>query len=37
MPVSQDLLSGSSDVFTLLTEVQALEKLGVTEGTLAGL
>jgi putative protease len=33
----QDLLSGSSDVFTLLTEVQALEKLGVTEGTLAGL
>jgi putative protease len=31
----QDLLSGKSDAFDLLTEVQALEKLGVTEGTLA--
>ena len=31
----QNLLSGKSDVFELLNEVQALEKLGVTEGTLA--
>lgn len=30
----QDLLSGSSDAFGLLDQVQALEKLGVTEGTL---
>jgi putative protease len=33
----QDLLSGKSDAFELLNEVQALEKLGVTEGTLAEL
>lgn len=31
----QDLLSGKSSSFDLLTQVQALEKLGVTEGTLA--
>jgi U32 family peptidase len=31
----QNLLSGKSDAFELLNEVQALEKLGVTEGTLA--
>ncbi len=31
----QDLLSGQSDAFELLDQVQALEKLGVTEGTLA--
>jgi putative protease len=31
----QDLLSGKSDAFELLDRVQALEKLGVTEGTLA--
>ncbi len=31
----QDLLSGKSDAFELLDQVQALEKLGVTEGTLA--
>ena len=31
----QDLLSGRSDAFELLNQVQALEKLGVTEGTLA--
>ena len=31
----QNLLSGKSDAFELLSEVQALEKLGVTEGTLA--
>ncbi len=31
----QDLLSGKSDAFELLEQVQALEKLGVTEGTLA--
>ncbi len=31
----QDLLSGKSDAFELLNQVQALEKLGVTEGTLA--
>jgi len=30
----QDLLSGDSDAFGLLNQVQALEKLGVTEGTL---
>jgi putative protease len=30
----QDLLSGESDAFGLLNRVQALEKLGVTEGTL---
>jgi hypothetical protein len=30
----QDLLAGESDAFDLLNEVQALEKLGVTEGTL---
>jgi putative protease len=30
----QDLLSGKSDAFGLLNRVQALEKLGVTEGTL---
>ncbi len=30
----QDLLSGDSDAFSLLNQVQALEKLGVTEGTL---
>jgi putative protease len=33
----QDLLSGKSDAFELLNQVQALEKLGVTEGTLAEL
>jgi putative protease len=33
----QDLLSGKSDAFKLLNQVQALEKLGVTEGTLAEL
>ncbi|MEX1113843.1 MAG: U32 family peptidase [Akkermansiaceae bacterium] len=33
----QDLLSGKSDAFELLDQVQALEKLGVTEGTLAQL
>ena len=33
----QDLLSGKSDAFELLDQVQALEKLGVTEGTLAEL
>ena len=33
----QDLLSGKSDAFELLEQVQALEKLGVTEGTLAEL
>lgn len=31
----EDLLSGKSDAFELLDQVQALEKLGVTEGTLA--
>ncbi len=31
----QDLLSGNSDAFDLLDQVEALEKLGVTEGTLA--
>jgi putative protease len=31
----QDMISGKSDVFDLLDQVQALEKLGVTEGTLA--
>jgi len=31
----QDLLSGKSDAYELLDQVQALEKLGVTEGTLA--
>ena len=31
----QNLISGQSDAFELLNEVQALEKLGVTEGTLA--
>jgi putative protease len=31
----QDLLSGKSDAFDLIDQVQALEKLGVTEGTLA--
>ena len=31
----QNLISGKSDAFELLNEVQALEKLGVTEGTLA--
>jgi putative protease len=30
----QDLLSGDADAFGLLNRVQALEKLGVTEGTL---
>ncbi len=30
----QDLLSGESDCFDLLDQVHALEKLGVTEGTL---
>jgi putative protease len=30
----QDLLAGRTDSFSLLNEVQALEKLGVTEGTL---
>ena len=33
----QDLLSGKSNAFELLDQVQALEKLGVTEGTLAEL
>jgi putative protease len=33
----QDLLSGKSDAVELLNQVQALEKLGVTEGTLAEL
>ena len=33
----QDLLSGQADAFELLENVQALEKLGVTEGTLAEL
>jgi U32 family peptidase len=33
----QDLLSGQSDAFDLIDQVQALEKLGVTEGTLAEL
>jgi hypothetical protein len=33
----QDLLSGKSDAFELLNQVQALEKPGVTEGTLAEL
>jgi putative protease len=33
----QDLLSGDADPFDLLDRVQALEKLGVTEGTLAEL
>ena len=33
----QDLLSGKADAFELLDRVQALEKLGVTEGTLAEL
>jgi putative protease len=33
----QDLISGRSDFFELLDQVQALEKLGVTEGTLAKL
>jgi U32 family peptidase len=33
----QDLLSGKLDAFELLDQVQALEKLGVTEGTLAEL
>ncbi len=33
----QDLLSGKSDPFELIDQVQALEKLGVTEGTLAEL
>jgi putative protease len=31
----QDLLSGKCDAFDLIDQVQALEKLGVTEGTLA--
>jgi len=31
----QDLLSGKTDAFDLLEQVQAIEKLGVTEGTLA--
>jgi len=31
----QKLLSGESDPFTLLDQVEAIEKLGVTEGTLA--
>jgi putative protease len=31
----QDLLSGKSDAFELIDQVHALEKLGVTEGTLA--
>lgn len=31
----QDLLSGNSDAYDLLGQVEALEKLGVTEGTLA--
>jgi putative protease len=33
----QDLISGKSDAYDLLNQVQALEKLGVTEGTLAEL
>lgn len=33
----QGLLSGESDAFDLIDQVQALEKLGVTEGTLAEL
>jgi len=33
----QDLLSGKSDSSQLLNQVQALEKVGVTEGTLAEL
>ena len=33
----QNLLRGETDAFGLLNEVQALEKLGVTEGTLAEL
>ena len=33
----QDLLAGRADVFELIDQVQALEKLGVTEGTLAEL
>ncbi|MES2660223.1 MAG: U32 family peptidase [Verrucomicrobiota bacterium] len=33
----QDLLSGKSDAFDLIDQVHALEKLGVTEGTLAEL
>jgi putative protease len=32
----QKLLSGESDSFSVVDQVQALEKLGVTEGTLAG-
>jgi putative protease len=31
----QGLISGKLDAYDLLNEVQALEKLGVTEGTLA--
>jgi putative protease len=31
----QDLLSGNCDAYDLLDQVQALEKLGVTDGTLA--
>ena len=31
----QDLLSGKSDAFYLIDQIHALEKLGVTEGTLA--
>jgi putative protease len=31
----QDMISGQSDVITLLEQVEAIEKLGVTEGTLA--
>jgi hypothetical protein len=30
----QNLLAGKTDAFGLMNEVQALEKLGVTEGTL---
>lgn len=33
----QDLLAGKCDAYELLNQVQALEKLGVTEGTLAEL
>ncbi len=33
----QELLSGKSDAFDLIDQVHALEKLGVTEGTLAEL
>ncbi len=33
----QDLLGGECDAFDLIDQVQALEKLGVTEGTLAEL